>query len=158
MKLSTGFLLTMAVLVIVITITLWSSCNSYSPYSGASSLFGSPFEGFQGSVLNPKPYGYTTYPCNKPLDSMDHRMIVDPSVNEPCKKVAGFRGLQCSDNAPFKEMDIYSLAKGGCDGTNSAGLSNSRGYLCLDQNQLQQLKTRGGNTSSACGAQIGAAC
>jgi hypothetical protein len=158
MKLSTGFLLTMAVLVIVITITLWSSCNSYSPYSGASGLLGSPFEGFQGSALNPKPYGYTTYPCNKPLDSMDHRMIVDPSVNESCKKVAGFRGLHCSDNAPFKEMDIYSLAQGGCDGTNSAGLSNSRGYLCLDQNQLQQLKTRGGNTSSACGSQIGAAC
>jgi len=155
MKLSTGFLLTMAVLVIVITITLWNSCNSYSPYSNASSLRGSPFEGFQGTGLKPKPYEYTTYPCNKSIDSMNNRLFSDPSVTQDCKKASGFRGLQCSDNTPFKEMDIYSLAQGGCDGSNSSGLSNSRGYLCLDQNQTQMLRTRGGNTSSSCNSQIG---
>jgi hypothetical protein len=157
MKLSTGFLLSMVILVIVITITLWSSCNSYSPYSRASGLVGHPFEGFHGSRLNPKPYGYTTYPCNKAIDSMDHRMISDASATQNCKKVAGFHGLHCSDNTPFTEMDIYSLASGGCDGKTSSGLSNSRGYLCLDQNQMQQLKTRGGNAGS-CDSQIGSSC
>ena len=157
MKLSTGFLLSMTILVIVITITLWCSCNSYSPYSSSSGLVGHPFEGFQGSELKPKSYGYTSYPCNQTVDSMDHRLISSTSVGQGCQKVAGFRGLQCSDNAPFVEMDIYSLANGGCDGTTSSGLSNSRGYLCLDQNQIQQLKTRGGNAGS-CDSQIGSSC
>ena len=46
------------------------------------------------------------------------------------------------------KIDVYSDATGSLDqqcADKSNGMSNSKGYLCLDQSQLQLLKTRGGN-------------
>lgn len=61
-----------------------------------------------------------------------------------CKKVHGFKDLQCCPNANFQKIDPFGLTKGkpGCDGV---GLFNSSGALCLNENQLRLLKTRGGN-------------
>jgi hypothetical protein len=45
---------------------------------------------------------------------------------------------------------FLDVAKNGVDGQNgcySSGLSNSRGYLCLTPDLIQQLKTRGGNST-----------
>lgn len=61
-----------------------------------------------------------------------------------CKKVHGFKDLQCCPNAKSQKIDPFGLSKGkpGCDGV---GLFNSSGPLCLNENQRRLLQTRGGN-------------
>jgi hypothetical protein len=61
-----------------------------------------------------------------------------------CKKVHGFKDLQCCPNSGFKTVDKFAFTKStkGCPGI---GLFNSKGNLCLDDNQIKLLKTRGGN-------------
>uniref|UniRef100_A0A6C0B3I0 Uncharacterized protein n=1 Tax=viral metagenome TaxID=1070528 RepID=A0A6C0B3I0_9ZZZZ len=46
-----------------------------------------------------------------------------------------------------KGIDIYSQAEGAAS-CEPGPYSNSNGYLCLDDNQLNQLKTRGGNQTA----------
>ena len=59
---------------------------------------------------------------------------------------------------PYSEDDLYDVygqTVGSLDcGAKSAGLSNSKGPLCLNKKQLTMLSTRGGNAKSD--AQIGA--
>ena len=59
---------------------------------------------------------------------------------------------------PYSENDLYDMlgqTVGNLDcGSKSAGLSNSKGPLCLNKKQLNMLSTRGGNATSD--AQIGA--
>jgi hypothetical protein len=64
-----------------------------------------------------------------------------------CKKVHGFKDLQCCPNAKSQKIDEFGLTKGkaGCDGV---GLFNSSGALCLNEHQLKLLTTRGGNMRS----------
>ena len=67
------------------------------------------------------------------------------SVGESeCKKVHGFKELQCSPNQQFSTIDSYGFTPGkpGCNG---AGYFNSKGDLCLDEKQLTALHNRGGN-------------
>ena len=67
------------------------------------------------------------------------------SVGESaCKKVHGFKELQCSPDQPFSTIDSYGFTQGkpGCNG---AGYFNSKGDLCLDEKQLNELHNRGGN-------------
>jgi len=76
------------------------------------------------------------------------------SVGESaCKKVHGFKELQCSPDQPFSTIDSYGFTQGkpGCNG---AGYFNSKGDLCLDEKQLNELHNRGGNDikSSTVGA------
>lgn len=61
-----------------------------------------------------------------------------------CKKVHGFKDLQCCPNSGFNTIDNFAFteSKKDCDGI---GLFNSRGNLCLDDKQKKLLKTRGGN-------------
>ena len=64
-----------------------------------------------------------------------------------------------SNPRPYSEDTLYDIygppTKGSLDcGSRSAGLTNSKGPLCLSDKQLNMLKTRGGNASND--AQIGA--
>ena len=61
-----------------------------------------------------------------------------------CKKVHGFKELQCNPDQPFSTIDSYGFTQGkpGCNG---AGYFNSKGDLCLDEKQLNELHNRGGN-------------
>lgn len=70
-----------------------------------------------------------------------------------CKKVHGFKGLQCCPNANPEMFDKFAFTEGkkGCDGI---GLFNSKGSLCLNKDQTRLLMTRGGNMSGP-DAQIG---
>ena len=63
-----------------------------------------------------------------------------------CKKVHGFKGLQCCPNANPEMFDKFAFTEGkkGCDGI---GLFNSKGSLCLNKDQKRLLLTRGGNMS-----------
>ena len=64
-----------------------------------------------------------------------------------------------SNPRPYSEDTLYDIygppTKGSLEcGSRSAGLTNSKGPLCLSDKQLNMLKTRGGNASND--AQIGA--
>lgn len=70
-----------------------------------------------------------------------------------CKKVHGFKDLQCCPNANPEMFDKFAFTEGkkGCDGI---GLFNSKGSLCLNKDQQRLLLTRGGNMALP-DAQIG---
>lgn len=70
-----------------------------------------------------------------------------------CKKVHGFKDLQCCPNATPEMFDKFAFTEGkkGCDGI---GLFNSKGSLCLNKTQQKLLTTRGGNMALP-DAQIG---
>jgi len=147
MKLSSGFLFTIVILLVIVVVTLWNSTVNFVPYSknaGYSQNYA--LEGFYGM----KPYSYTTYPNNVSIDSMNRYDIQKQKAD--CSKIKG--NLYCEPGFNYPNVDIYSLAKGGCEGTNASGLSNSMGWLCLDKNMTNMLQTRGGNQTRAA-SQIG---
>ena len=112
------------------------SAPSFAPYAFPnSSLHQYPYEGFQAQ--------YSTYPQNQAIDSMNSKLISPPEMGAVAK-VRGFDGLLVSPNAPETPVDIYSQAIGD-PSVKSYGLTNSRGFLSLTPEQIQQLTTRGGN-------------
>jgi hypothetical protein len=72
----------------------------------------------------------------------------DESKKEEPKKVEGFQGLQPSPYENERTIDPFGQTPGSleCD-SRSSGLHNSRGGLCLTKEQLNLLKTRGGNST-----------
>jgi hypothetical protein len=67
-------------------------------------------------------------------------------TNQPVNKVV--YGAKVGDSAHLDYfLDVSKTGVDGKDGCYSAGLSNSRGALCLTPDLIQQLKTRGGNAS-----------
>lgn len=77
---------------------------------------------------------------------MDNSYIIGED-KEPCRKIYGFDGLYCVPDKTLDANDILSKAesKKDCPGI---GLTNSRGNLCLDENTMNLLVTRGGNRST----------
>jgi hypothetical protein len=142
MKVSSGFLFTIVILLVIVVITLWNATRGFAPYSkNMVSAHQYPYEGFHGM----KSYSYTTYPGNVSIDSKDNHNIQQKQQN--CNKTFG--DLYCLPEFKYPTVDIYSLAKGGCDGTKASGLSNSMGWLCLDKTMTNMLQTRGGNQTGA---------
>ena len=128
MKMSSSYLVIGIVFLIVIIMSLGCSCTKVSPYY-KDNLFTNeyPYEGF--APLSPAKFGQAG------------NLVSLPSV-----KTEGFEGLQ---SAPFTKeipIDIFSQAQGNIS-CPPVGYSNSRGPLCLDQNQKNLLLTRGGNSS-----------
>ena len=70
-------------------------------------------------------------------------------------KKEGFVGLESSSFGDNTPIDKFSGTKGSieCDGK-SSGLHNSKGGLCLNDDQTKLLRTRGGNASGG-DSQIG---
>jgi len=128
------------ILLVLVIIFLCTGFGSYdiTPYSGKMSLPYSSVEGF--NTLS-----YSN--LNSQSDTKMENSLQKENTN--CKKVSGFNGcgVFCDPSSPSQKVDIYSDAKGdiNCKG---AGYHNSRGPLCLDQNMIQQLNTRGNNSSS----------
>lgn len=88
---------------------------------------------------------YSTFPENKSTDSYS-KWDIAPDSKE-CYKINGIGGLVCSpENIPCNPKEIYSDAKGSLD-CESYGLMNSKGFLCLDENQKKLYTTRGGNAT-----------
>ncbi len=135
-----SFKIAMAVLAVFFILFLtMGSCTHYTPYSfsSASNLPQYPYEGFSS---------YTTFPDNKTIDSNDNQLIT-PQSGSNASKIRGFDGLLISPDAPEMQIDTYSQALGE-NTCKSYGLMNSRGYLCLNPEQVRQLTSRGGNMSS----------
>ena len=149
---SITFFVVIAIVVILFITTF--SCVPPVPYASASffpKLGGSTFhEGFGFSE-------YTTYPEHAAKDTVGSSIgsSVGSSASADCGKYQGFDGLFCtpasatgSDSSTLgsNPTDIYSQAAGRPD-CKSYGYMNSRGFLCMDDKQVQLLTTRGGNAS-----------
>jgi len=69
-----------------------------------------------------------------------------PANETDCLSIHGFDGLYCNPNKEHKQAEIFTRAKGkaNCPGSE---LYNSKGGLCLDEEQKRMLMTRGGNNS-----------
>ncbi len=139
------------ILLVLVILFLCTGFGAYkvSPYDGKSALSYSSIEGF--NTLS-----YSDIESNSAKDDTKLNNAIQKD-NSPCKKVSGFNGcgVFCDPSAGPQKVDIYSDAKGdlNCKG---AGYHNSRGPLCLDQNMIQQLNTRGNNSTGAPSSVAGA--
>ena len=143
------------ILAIILAITLFSASKSnVIPHMATrGSLKSAPFEGFHG--LNP--YRYASYPNNTTIDTKDRFLINDTSAQPTVQRIWGFDGLFGPVDIPDDKLDLYSEATGSLDQncqSTASGLTNSKGFLCLNKKQVNMLKTRGGNQSS-CPSTIG---
>jgi hypothetical protein len=147
--LSSGLLLTIIVLGIVLMMTTGLSAVKVSPYNSFPKYtMLKDSEGFT-------PVHYATYPDGGAIDIKDRNLIVSTSSLPTAQRVRNEPGLFGSQDLSSK-LDIYSDAKGGLSeecALKSGGMSNSQGYLCLDDNQRMLLTTRGGN-QTACGSKV----
>lgn len=63
------------------------------------------------------------------------------------QKIEGFEMYGSRIDDSYKP-ELFSSLEGGCNNDQISPYSNSKGYLCLSQDAIQQLKTRGGNQQS----------
>ena len=92
--------------------------------------------------------------CAKETESERERKIwrnnkkFDGKVDDssPLKKVIGFDGLLSSPDYIEEPNDFLSKVEGspGCR-SHSYGYTNSRGFICMNPEQVKLLTTRGGN-------------
>jgi hypothetical protein len=66
---------------------------------------------------------------------------------EECRKIYGFDGVFCTPDSAAQTNDVFGKVEGKKDCV-GVGLTNSKGNLCLDEEQKDLLITRGGNMSS----------
>ncbi len=135
MKVNSSYLF-LAAIIFLVMVCLLCSATTVRPYSPANRY--SNYEGF--SVLG--------YDSGSVADSNQNNMIT-PSTSD-CKKVSGFDGLFCKPYAADTKIDPFADTPGNltCFGS-SSGLSNSKGSLCLSEQQKNMLSTRGGNQTGA---------
>lgn len=128
------------------------SCTKFQPHS-AESIFQkhSDFEGFHDKAQT---IGYAKKDDYSPLDNHNMNLIEPENTSEEkvvnyCKNIFGFHGLYCDPTKEDAVIDVIGKTKGSseCVGK-SSGLSKSTGGLCLNENQINLLKTRGGNMST----------
>lgn len=139
-KLSTTLLVVMIGLAIVVILSTCLSCRSVIPYTADPNYTRLDKEGF--SSLN-----YGTYPNGGAIDIKDRNLIKSTAGDPNAQRVKNMTGLFGPQELNQK-LDTFLDAKGDLTEQcmlNSNGMSNSRGYLCLDQNQINMLTTRGGN-------------
>ena len=140
------FLILFFIIIFIFSFAAVGSCK-YSPYSKdimATNRYNR--ESF-GNFKN-TPLGYTSTSTSQDMDDLQNKELsasnMGANVNG-CRKIMGFNGLFCDSNRePSNPVDIYSTAKGSLD-CQSFGYMNSRGYLCMDENQKKLLTSRGGN-------------
>ena len=139
-KLSTTLLVVMIGLAIVVILSTCLSCRSVVPYTADPNYTRLNTEGF--TSLN-----YGTYPNGGAIDIKDRHLIESTASAPNAQRVKNMTGLYGPQELN-QQLDSFLDSKGDlteqCMLT-SNGMSNSRGYLCLDQNQINMVKTRGGN-------------
>lgn len=174
MKITTQLVILAVVLVIVIMLSLSYFAVEVMPYS-PSTIFSKQFvyEGMENdsNTKNESSSSETDKPKPKTDDEklaeelaklMEESKKTEPkkdeskkeepnkdeSKKEEPKKVEGFQGLQPSPYENEKTIDPFGQTPGSleCD-ARSSGLHNSKGGLCLTKEQLNLLKTRGGNST-----------
>jgi hypothetical protein len=143
-KMSTGLLLAIIVLGIVITMSTCLSSQKVAPYNSFPNYtMLKDTEGF-------RPVHYATYPGDKNIDIKDRNLIESTSSLPTAQRVKNIQGLYGPQSLNAK-LDTFSEASGSLSdecAVTSNGMSNSQGYLCLDATQLELLRTRGGNQTA----------
>lgn len=144
-KLSSGLLITMIFLAVVVIFTTCMATRKISPYNHGSKYDTMNVEGF--SDQNIGPIHYAQYPSGKSTDVEDDHLIHSDAADSSAQRVPTMSGL-FGPGKTNEKLDQYASAQGSlseqCTST-ASGMSNSMGHLCLDQTQLQLLRTRGGN-------------
>lgn len=151
MKKSPGLIIAIIVLIAVVIIAIHMTARSVMPYSPSGPFVNqTAFEGFYAKSDKPPVLKYSTYPDNVAIDQRVQNNIVQPPMTDNTfQRLWGFDGLFGSSNANDNNLDIYSTAPGGMDCMNTSnGMSNSKGYLCLDAKQIHLLTSRGGNQTT----------
>ena len=138
-KMSTGLLFLLVALAIVVVLTTCAGCTKVVPYNQQKEYASTKDEGF-------RPIHYASYPDGDSVDVKDKHLIESSAGDKTAQRVTNMMGLF----GPQKEvkLDTFLDTKGGLTEEcmlKSSGLSNSQGYLCLDDKQIEMLKTRGGN-------------
>jgi len=99
-------------------------------------------EGFKGGL------DYSSYPQNNNMDSYTG-CLVGGNSNLDCKRVWGYNGLYCTPdkaNAAMYDPFYNTSSNMTCEGS---GLHKSSGNVCMNDQQLKLLTTRGGNATSS---------
>lgn len=147
-KLSTGLLVILIGLAIVVVLTTCVGSSKVMPYNvNPKYASANGEEGF-------RPIHYAGYPDGKTMDVKDSNLIDSTASESTSQRIKNMTGLFGPQGACDK-IEIYSDAKGGLSEDcmlKSSGLSNSQGYLCLNDRQIELLKTRGGNQPLCGGA------
>lgn len=103
---------------------------------------------YNKNTLFPKYYKYEGLSNQDGEEIMDEEAKVEDGVEKKKKeesfKAEGFEGIQSSPYGQEKPIDIFSGLPSG-NSCAPSPYSNSKGYLCLDENAKNQLLTRGGN-------------
>jgi len=140
-------------IVLLFFLVAFSCAPTPMPYSSTGFFPKLGFAGYSEGFSN-----YSTYPGNAAKDMYNSKDIT-PSSTAPtegsgategdCRRLTGFDGVFCSPT-PTSEaknpVDIFSQASGS-QTCQSYGYMNSRGYLCMDQEQIRLLRSRGGNAT-----------
>ena len=160
MKFRLDFIIAAVVLVVIVIVSISSSVVDVVPYnSNPMHAYQFSREGFAGlnyssvsgdsSSTGGAPLGYTDFSASGNVTTSAPRASVATT-----SKVEGFHGLQSAAYAEEKPIDIYSQNKGAMDCPPNP-YSNSKGYLCMSEGEINLLKTRGGNQSTHFGSEIG---
>jgi hypothetical protein len=139
-RLSTTLLIVMIGLAVVIILSTCLSCKTVVAYNADPNYTRLDKEGFS-------PLNYGTYPNGDAIDIKDRNLINSTTSQPTAQRIKNMKGLFGPQDLNPK-LDSFLDSKGDLTEEcmmNSNGMSNSRGYLCLDQNQINLLKTRGGN-------------
>jgi hypothetical protein len=165
MKITTQLVILAVVLLIVIMLSLSYFAVEVMPYS-PSAIFSKQFvyEGMEGDDKKDSTETDKTKPksddaklaeelvkiMEESKKSQPPKKDEEPKKDdkEAPKKVEGFQGLQPSPYVNEQNIDPFGQTPGSleCD-ARSSGLHNSKGGLCLTKEQLNLLKTRGGNST-----------
>jgi hypothetical protein len=155
MKFRLDFIIAAVVLVVIVIVSISSSVVDVVPYNsnpmhayqfsreGFSGLNYSSIEGDKATPLSigNAPLGYTDFSVSGVTTSAPNSSIATTA------KIEGFEGLQSAAYSEEKPIDIYSQAKGTMECAPNP-YSNSKGYLCMSEGELNLLRTRGGNQSA----------
>ena len=112
------------------TISPYASSNHYSPFEGFSSISGSDVD------------------SHAPVNNVNVQLISKPSSIK-CAQLGGAwegSGVFCSPDDSAHVLDIFSQAQGSLDcSSSSSGYHNSKGGLCMSNEMMNLLSSRGGN-------------
>jgi hypothetical protein len=147
MKKTTQLTILAIILFILVIVTSIYSCCSFEPYKTDN-----VFENLA------KYEGYENIATPSSLVEKVNGSLVNPKITEKEEesfKLEGFEGLQPSLFNKNEEIDTFSKTDGSLScTTDTFGLQNQHGGLCLSEEQKQLMRTRGGNATGS-GTQVG---
>jgi hypothetical protein len=128
-----SYIVLVIILIVLLFITLSSSCSLYLPYTETTGINKYLFK-YEGMDNMDIPLSSSNF-LQKVANTNDTSSIKSTGIN-----IAPFGNEQ--------KIDIFSGTSGSIDCDNiSSNLTNSKGGLCLNKEQKKMLSTRGGNAS-----------